>query len=52
MYEVKFGYGWKYSATCQDRASAVRLAEALAFKGWRVHVTDPGGVIVSWKRPI
>lgn len=51
MYEVRFGYGWKYKVQTDTRESAVRVAEALAFKGWGVHVIDPQGETVPWKHP-
>lgn len=49
MYEIRFGYGWKYVVQTGDKASAVRVAEALTFKGWGVRVTDPDGVTVPWR---
>lgn len=50
MYTVRFGVNWKYSVQAPDRATAVHVAEALSFKGWKgIHVLDPDGHTVPWK---
>lgn len=49
MYTIKFGRGWKHSATAQTLKAAVSIAYALSSNGWGVHVTDQDGNTVPWK---
>ncbi len=49
MYTIRFGRGWAYSVQTDNRSAAVLLADALALKGWGVHVLDPDGQTVPWR---